>query len=255
MTAGFELAGQNAIVTGGGTGIGRAIALEYARNGSNIAIVYNKSRKEAEETAQEIRESGRLAVVVQADLTREDDVVRMTEEATAALGEIHILLNNAGTMVQRQPIDEMELSLWLQIMDVNLTSVFLVSKHISRIMKAQGRGRMINVASVAARNGGSYGSVAYAAAKGAVHTFTKGLAKELAPYGVLVNAIAPGVIATRFHDQYTSREARMNFAKLIPLGREGTAEEVTGAAMLLASAYGSYITGEMIEVNGGLLMD
>lgn len=255
MSALCDLKGRTAVITGGGTGIGRAVAFAFARSGSDIVLVYNQSREQTQEAAEIIRGFGRRAAVVQADVTQEQQVERMVREAGEFNGALDIVLNNAGTMVGRQTIDEMELSLWSKVMDVNVTSVFLVSKHASRVMKHQRSGRIINITSVSARNGGSLGGTAYAAAKGAVSTFTKGLAKELAPYGVLVNAIAPGVITTRFHDQYTSAETREHFKRIIPLGREGRPDEVAGAALLLASDYGSYITGETIEVNGGLLMD
>ncbi len=250
----FSLAGKTALVTGGGTGIGKAIAVEFAKNGAKVIVNYNVSKANAEEVVTEIKALGGEAIALQADLTKEAEVKGLVEESVKFGGSIDILVNNAGTLVQRCPIDQMDLSLYNKIMDVNMTSTFLVTKHVIPVMKKTG-GRIINMSSVAAHNGGGPGAVIYATSKAAVATFTKGLAKELAPYNILVNAIAPGVITTRFHDQYTSAEARENIKKSIPLGREGAPEEVAGAAMLLASQYGSYITGEMIEVNGGMYMD
>ncbi|MBZ4655315.1 MAG: oxidoreductase [Peptococcaceae bacterium] len=250
----ISLAGKTALVTGGGTGIGKAIAVEFAKNGAKVIVNYNASKANAEEVVSEIKALGGEAIALQADLTKEEEVKALVEECVKFGGTIDILVNNAGTLVQRCPIDQMDLSLYNKIMDVNMTSTFLVTKHVIPVMKKTG-GRIINMSSVAAHNGGGPGAVIYATSKAAVATFTKGLAKELAPYNILVNAIAPGVITTRFHDQYTSAEARENFKKSIPLGREGAPEEVAGAAMLLATRYGSYITGEMIEVNGGMYMD
>jgi 3-oxoacyl-[acyl-carrier protein] reductase len=251
----ISLAGKTALVTGGGTGIGRAIALEFAKNGATVVVNYNASKEAAEEVVAEIEAIGGKALALQADLIKEDQVEKLVKETVAFAGTIDILVNNAGTLVKRCPIDQMDLELYQYIMDVNVTSTFLMCKHVIPIMKAQQGGKIINMSSVAAHNGGGNGAVIYATSKAAVTTFTKGLAKELAPYNILVNSIAPGVITTRFHDQYTSAEARENFRKSIPLGREGAPEEVAGAAMLLATEYGSYITGEMIEVNGGMYMD
>lgn len=249
------LSGTTALVTGGGTGIGRAISIAFARQGCKVVISYNSSKAEAEETVALIGQLGGWAAAVQADVTDEEQVIRMVEATLAVDGKIDILVNNAGSMVRRSSIDEMELSLWRTVMDVNLTSVFLVSKYVSRSMKAQKSGRIIHISSIAGRNGGGNGAVAYGTAKGAVMTFNKGLAKELAPFGILVNAIAPGVITTRFHDEHTSAEARKAFTPRIPLQREGTPDEVAAVALFLASDMSGYITGEMIEVNGGMLMD
>lgn len=252
----FDLSGKTALITGGGTGIGRAIALEFARNGCNVIINYHNSRAEALQTVEEIQALGGTAVAIQADVTEEDQVKHLIEQAlTFGGGNLHIVVNNAGTLVERRPIAEMDAALWRRIMDVNMTSTFFVSKHVIEVMKRQQYGRIVNMTSVAARLGGGAGGVAYGTSKGAVLTFTKGLAKELAAFGITVNAIAPGVIATRFHDQYTPAAMRQTQAAKIPLEREGRPDEVAGAAMLLVTSYGDYITGETIEVNGGLLMD
>jgi len=251
----FSLAGKNVLITGAGTGIGRAIALEFARLGASVVVNYNSSKEAALEVVKEIEQIGGKAIAFQADVTQEEQVKSLVKaSAEFGQGKIDVLVNNAGTLVQRCPIEEMDLSLWYKVMDINLTSTFLVCKHVIPVMKKQKSGRIINMSSMAAHNGGGPGAVAYATSKAAVATFTKGLAKELAP-DILVNALAPGIITTRFHDQYTSPEVRAKFQAGIPLGREGKPEEVAGAAVLLATEYGSYITGEMIEVNGGIYMD
>jgi len=251
----FSLQDKKALVTGGGTGIGRAIAIEFAKLGADVVINYNSSREAAQEVVGEIKKIGSEAVAIQADVTKEDQVVNLVEKAAEfGEGRIDILVNNAGTLVQRCPIGEMDLSLWNKIMDVNMTSTFLVTRYVIPIMQNQKSGRIINISSLAAHNGGGPGAVAYASSKAAIQAFTKGLAKELAP-DILVNCIAPGIITTRFHDIYTPTEVRAKFGQNIPLGREGTPEETAGAAVLLATEYGSYITGEMIEVNGGIYMD
>ncbi|MEW6624517.1 MAG: 3-oxoacyl-ACP reductase family protein [Bacillota bacterium] len=251
----FNLDGKVALITGGATGIGRALAVEFARHGCSVIINYNESCAEAKETLKEVMAFKTRALICQADVTQESQVKKMVEETIAFAGKIDILVNNAGTMVERRKIVDFDLDLWRKVMDINFTSVFLVSKYVAKAMIIQGYGKIINISSVAARTGGGPGAVAYASAKGAVHTFTKGLAKELAPYGILVNAIAPGVIMTRFHEQHSSKQVLENFRKNIPVGRIGDPQEIAGAALLLATNYGSYMTGEMIEVNGGMLMD
>ncbi|MFZ5595845.1 MAG: SDR family NAD(P)-dependent oxidoreductase [Bacillota bacterium] len=251
----YDLKGKTALITGGGTGIGRAIAIELARLGAGVVVNYNRSGEAATETVNKIKSLGAGAVAVQADVTAEDQVKRLVEQTVSfGGGRIDILVNNAGTLVQRCEIENMDLSLWQKIMDVNLTSAFLVSKHVIPVMKRQNSGRIINLASQAAHDGGGPGAIPYASSKAAIQAFTKGLAKELAPYNILVNCLSPGLITTRFHDQYNTPENRAWVCEKIPLKREGLPEEVAGAAVLLATGYGSYITGETIQVNGGILM-
>jgi 3-oxoacyl-[acyl-carrier protein] reductase len=251
----ISLLNKKALITGAGTGIGRAIALEFARLGADVVVNYNSSKDAALEVVEEIKKLGRNAIAVQADVTQEEQVDALVQKTVDfGQGRIDILVNNAGTLVERCQIDKMDLSLWQTIMDVNMTSTFLVCKYVIPIMKAQKSGRIINMSSMAAHNGGGPGAIAYATSKAAVSTFTKGLAKELAP-DILVNCLAPGIITTRFHDIYTPQDVRAKMTAGIPLKREGTPEEVAGAAVFLATEYGSYVTGEMIEVNGGIYMD
>ncbi|NLT95978.1 MAG: 3-oxoacyl-ACP reductase FabG [Clostridia bacterium] len=251
----ITLLNKKALITGAGTGIGRAIALEFARLGADVVVNYNSSKDAALEVVKIIKEMGREAIAVQADVTDEEQVKALVKKAAQfGQGKIDILVNNAGAMVKRCPVEDMDLKLWNYIMDLNMTSTFLVCKHVIPIMKAQKSGRIINMSSMAAHNGGGPGAVAYATSKAAVQNFTKGLAKELAPH-ILVNCLAPGIITTRFHELYTPDDVRAKLTAGIPLQREGTPEEVAGAAVLLASQYGSYITGETIEVNGGIYMD
>lgn len=250
-----SLQNKVAVVTGGGTGIGRAIALEFAKLGADVVVNYNSSKDAALEVVGEIEKLGQRAIALQADVTDQEQVKEFIKKAADfGKGTINILVNNAGTLVGRAKVEEMELDLWQRVMDVNMTSTFLVCKYAIPYLKVQPGSRIINMSSLAAHNGGGPGATAYSASKAAVQAFTKGLAKELAP-DILVNCIAPGIITTRFHDVYTAPEVRAKFGDSIPLGREGTPEEVAGAAVLLATQYGSYITGEMIEVNGGIFMD
>ncbi|MCM3713717.1 SDR family oxidoreductase [Alkalihalobacillus oceani] len=251
----INLENQVALVTGAGTGIGKAIALRLAEAGAKVIVNYNSSKEAAEAVVADINGKGGTATAYQCDVTDEAQVKEMIAKIGAECGGIDILINNAGSLIERCPVAEMSTELWERIINVNVKSVFLVTKYVIPLMKEKQYGRIVNVSSVAARNGGGGGAVMYATAKGAVSTFTKGLAKELCDDGILVNGIAPGVITTPFHDRFTSAEARENFRKVIPLGREGDPLEVADAALYLVSPLSSYVLGEMVEVNGGQLMD
>ena len=241
-------------VTGSSTGIGRAIALGFAEEGCRVVVHYNSSEHKAQEVAERVAELGGEALLVKGDVSDSGDVRRMTGEVEDRYGRIDVLVNNAGSLIERRTLEEMTEDLWDRVMEVNLKSVYLCSQVVLPLMKRQGKGRIINVTSVAARNGGGPGSAAYATAKGGVSTLTRAMAKELVSDGVLVNGIAPGVIATPFHERFTPPEVRDQIALGIPLGREGTPEETVGAVLFLASSAANYLVGEIIEINGGLLM-
>jgi 3-oxoacyl-[acyl-carrier protein] reductase len=245
---------EAAWVTGSSTGIGRAAAEALAREGCRVAVHYNSSEDEAREVVQGIEASGGEAFLVGGDVADSGDVERMAGEVEERFGRLDILVNNAGSLIERRSLLEMSEELWDRVMDVNLKSVFLVSQAVVPIMKRGGGGRIINVTSVAARNGGGPGSVAYATAKAGVSTLTRAMAKELISENILVNGVAPGVITTPFHDRFTPPDVRENLARAIPMGREGTPEETAGAILFLASPWSSYLVGEIIEVNGGQLM-
>jgi len=246
----IDLTAQRAIVTGASTGIGRAIAMALARAGADVAIHYGSSRKEAEETARGVESHGRRAVLVQADFRDPTAAGKAVEAAVQALGApIDILVNNAGSLVGRSAVEEMDAELWQEVIALNLSSVFFATK---AALPYLGDGaRIVNVSSVAARHGGGPGAFAYAAAKGGVMTLTRGLAKELASRNIRVNAIAPGVIETPFHDKFSTPEQLETFRKGIPLGRLGTSEECAGAVLYLVSPLASYVTGQSIDINGG----
>lgn len=247
--------GEVAWVTGSSTGIGRATSLRLAEEGCDVAVHYGSSEDEAREVAESIRALDRDALMVQGDVANAADVRRMAQEIEEHYGRLDILVNNAGSMVERASLEEMTEDVWDRIMDVNLKSVYLCSQAVLPMMKRQGRGRILNVSSIAARDGGSVNSLAYAAAKGGVSTMTRTMAQGLAQEGILVNAVAPGRIATPFHDQFSSPERRQEKARSIPLEREGTPEEIAEAIVFLVSPKANYIVGEVLEVNGGLLMN
>ena len=249
------LKGQVALITGASSGIGRATAEAMAREGARVGVNYCKNLAGAEQTAETIRQAGGEALVVRADVTRAAEVLAMVDAVRKDWGRIDILVNNAGDLIARRSLTDMTEEYWDQIMALNLKSAFLCVRAVWQEMAARKSGCIINVSSIAGRNGGGPGAAAYAAAKGGLLTYTKGLAKELAPHGIRVNGIAPGVIATPYHERYSPGEVFQRFMASIPLGRAGTSEEVADVIVFLASPAARYITGETLEVNGGMLMD
>jgi 3-oxoacyl-[acyl-carrier protein] reductase len=241
-------------VTGSSTGIGAASAVALARQGCRVAVHYNRSEDEAREVMEQITASGGDAMLVGGDVSDAGEVERMAREVEDRYGRLDVLVNNAGSLIERRSFSELTEDLWDRVISVNLKSVFLCSKAVLPMMKRQGSGRIINMTSVAARNGGGPGSAAYASAKGGVSTLTRAMAKDLVSENILVNGVAPGVITTPFHDRFTPPDVRENMAAAIPMGREGTPEEVAGAVLFLASPWANYLVGEIIEVNGGQLM-
>jgi 3-oxoacyl-[acyl-carrier protein] reductase len=249
----LQFDGEVAWVTGGSKGIGRATSMGLAERGCNVVVHYNSSEDDAREVAERVEAYGRDALLARGDVTSSEDVGRIAREIEDRYGHLDILVNNAGSMVERLTLAEMSEEVWDRVMEVNLKSVYLCSQAALPMMKRRGKGRIINMSSVSARSGGSPSSVAYATAKGGVSTLTRAMAKELAPDGILVNAVAPGRIDTPFHDEFTPDEKREEAAQGILLGREGTAEEVVGVVLFLASSYSDYVVGEVLEVNGGIL--
>ena len=242
-------------VTGSSTGIGAASAVALAEQGCRVAVHYNRSEDEAREVVERISSAGGEAMLVGGDVADAGEVERMAGEIEDRYGRLDILVNNAGSLIERRSFSEMTEDLWDRVMEVNLKSVFLCSQAVLPTMKRQGEGRIVNVTSVAARNGGGPGSAAYAAAKGGVSTLTRAMAKELVSENILVNGVAPGVITTPFHERFTPPEIRERMTAGIPIGREGTPGEVAGTVVFLASPAADYLVGEIIEVNGGQLMD
>jgi 3-oxoacyl-[acyl-carrier protein] reductase len=222
--------------------------------GAIVALGYHQNEEGANQVLDQIMKEGGKALAICADMRRAADISSLVKRATDELGPIDILVNNAGSLVQRQAIRELTPERWSEIINLNLTSVMLCSQAVATSMIERKRGAIINIVSIAGRTGGGPGAAAYSVAKGGLITFTKSLAKELAPYGVRVNAISPGVIDTPFHQVFSTPEMIRNFVTTIPLGRVGTALECAKVIAFLASDASSYIVGETIEVNGGQLM-
>jgi 3-oxoacyl-[acyl-carrier protein] reductase len=237
----IDLSNKVALVTGGARDIGRAISLGLAEAGASVVVNYQASADKARDVVKEITARGGKAVAVQADVSKRSDVLRLMEETRSAFGDrLDILVNNAGGLIPRKSITEMDEAFWDAVIDLNLKSVFLVTNAAIPLL-SEGAS-IVMLSSLAARDGGGPGGHAYAAAKGGVLTLTRGLSKELAGKRIRVNAVSPG----------TKPEGRKATAARTSVGREGTAEEVANAVVFLASDAASYITGESIEINGGL---
>ena len=238
-------------MTGGSTGIGAATAVKLGSCGVKVAINYYKSATEAEEVARKVKLAAGEAMLIQADVRQSNQVNEMVKRTEKEFGKIDILVNNAGGIVKRAPVVETNDDLWDSTMDLNLRSVFYCSKAVIPHMVEARYGRIVNVSSVAALTGGGRHATVYATAKAGLHGFTKGLAKELAPFGVTVNVVAPGVIDTPFHVK-AETGGFDQFMPGIPLKRVGTAEEVAGIILYLASDDAGYCTGTVLNVNGGM---
>ena len=250
-----DLTGKVALVTGASSGIGRATAEALARRGARVAINFHRNEQGAEEARRAIAAAGGQAIAVQADVRSAAGVKALVKRTTAELGPVDILVNNAGSLVERLKILELTEARWDEVLDLNLKSAFLCCQAVVPSMMERKSGAIVNVSSVAGRNGGALGSIHYSTAKGGLITFTKGLAKEMAAYHVRVNAVSPGVIQTHFHEQFSTPEAMQAYARAIPLGRVGTPDEVAEVICFLACDAASFLVGETIEINGGMLME
>ncbi|MEI6265586.1 MAG: glucose 1-dehydrogenase [Sphingobacteriia bacterium] len=239
-----------AIVTGGSRDIGEQVSLKLALAGAKVCINYLNDEKKALDTLEKIKSKGGQAIIAKGDMTIASDVAKVVNSCVEAYGEtIDILVNVAGGLIARKLLPDMDEQFWDAVMDVNVKSAFLVTKAV--VPHMTNGGAIVNFSSQAARDGGGFGAIAYASAKGAILTMTKGLAKELGPKGIRVNCVSPGMINTTFHNTFTKDEVRKNVAAATPLRREGEASEVGDLVLYLASASSSFITGASIEINGG----
>jgi len=248
----FDFKGKVVLVTGASSGIGRATAEYFGRCGASVAITYNNNKAGADAAVAAIAGE---AIAIQADVTQNSAIQQMVREVEVKLGPVDILVNNAGSLVERLKTLEMTEQRWDEVVDLNAKSAFFAAQAVIPKMLEKGSGVIINVTSIAARNGGALGSIHYSSAKAAILTMTKGLAKEFATQGIRINAVSPGVIDTPYHETFTTPEVMENLRKAIPMGREGRPNEVASVIAFLASDAASYLCGETIEINGGLLMD
>jgi 3-oxoacyl-[acyl-carrier protein] reductase len=245
----ISLTGKSALVTGGATGIGRAVALTLAQAGADVAVTYLSHSGDL--VTDEIRKLGRYAVAFSLDATDSGEVDRVVGRAAQELGgHIDVLVNNAGGLVARKAVADMDDAHWRRVLDLNLTSTFFCTRATLPFMRDGGR--IVNISSLAARTGGGPGSTAYASAKAGILGFTRGLAKELGSRGITVNAIAPGMILdSPFHATFTPAESQRATIAATPLGRAGLPADCAAAVLYLVSELGSFLTGVTIDVNGG----
>jgi 3-oxoacyl-[acyl-carrier protein] reductase len=246
-----KLKGKVAVVTGGSRDIGRSISIGLAKEGAKVVVNYYNSESGAFETVDEIKSFGGEAIAVKADVSNLDDIKHLKTKAVEAFGnKIDILVNNAGGLFARKTLQEFNESFYDLVMNVNFKSTVFIMQAFEPLM---GKGSsIVNLSSQAARDGGGGGSSLYASSKGAITTFTRSMAKELGPKGIRVNAVCPGLIATKFHDDFTKDEVRTAVAGKTPLRREGRADEVADLVVYLASDNSSFITGTNYDINGGL---
>lgn len=248
----MRLNGMTAIVTGAGAGLGQSMATELAREGADVAV-WDVNREAAEETQRTVQGLGRRSMALAANVADGKAVRSTVDQVVTAWGKIDILINNAG-ICQKRSIEEITEEEWDRILGVNLKGTFLCSRAVMPVMKRQGSGRIINMGSVSGKLGGIAAGAHYSASKAGIMCFTKSLARELASFGVTVNGIAPGVIDSDMTRGLSDGQWD-DYLAGIPLGRIGRAEDVARVAVFLASSDAAYLTGEIIDVNGGQLMD
>lgn len=247
----FDLSGKVALVTGGSRGIGRAIALALAKHGAAVAVNYLQNETAATETVQQIERCGGKATALQGNVARPEDARRLVEQTQTVLGALHILVNNAG-MTEDELLLRMSEEAWDRVLALDLRGAFLCTKAALRPMIRQRWGRIVNIASIAGLVGNP-GQANYAAAKAGLIGFTKAVAKEVASRNVTANAIAPGYVDTELTEGLTEQQ-KQAVLQLVPLGRAGRPEDIAPAAVYLASEEAAYVTGQVLVVDGGLVM-
>jgi 3-oxoacyl-[acyl-carrier protein] reductase len=247
--------GRTALVTGASRGIGSATAIALAEHGvGRLILHYNSYQEGLERVVASVRGSGARADVIQADLGCESGVEAFLKALQAVGPGVDVLVNNAGSLVKRAKLAEFTPELFDRVMTLNVKSAWFIAQAVAPHMIERKSGIIVNVSSIAARNGGGVGAAIYAAAKAAVSTITKGLAKELAPHGIRVNAVSPGTVDNHFHEQFSTRQVLDGVLAATPAGTLGTNEEVAGTILFLCSDGARYIHGQTIEINGGMFM-
>jgi len=250
-----RLTGKNALVTGGGSGIGLAIVKELASQGANVIIHYHRSGDTAKAVSEELRSRGLDSQAVQADLSSEQGVAALASFVASRWDHLDVLVNNTGDLIARQSLEQLDMEYYRKVMAVNLDSNVLVTKAMLSLLKNAGSSSVVNLSSLAGRKGGHGGSVFYATTKGAILTLTRALSTELAPYGVRVNAVAPGLIlGSSFHAIHSTEESKQATIAQIPLKRAGSCEDVARAVAFFAGEYDGFITGATLDINGGIYM-
>jgi len=245
----MKLAGKSAIVTGAGRDIGAAAALKLASEGARVAVNYFASSAGADEVVAKIKAQGGTAFALQGDLTKQEDVDALVAKTVAEFGSVDVLVNNAGGLIARKTIAEASLAHWMAVMNLNLTSTFMMTK---ACLVHMDKGTIVNLASQAGRDGGGPGSIPYSTSKGAIMTMTRGLAKELGP-NIRVNALCPGMIDTDFHNIHTPDAGRRGFEANSPVKRQGNVEDVANLVLFLACEDSAFITGTNMDINGGMV--
>ncbi|MDO6579371.1 SDR family NAD(P)-dependent oxidoreductase [Alteromonas stellipolaris] len=251
------LTGKRVLVTGGASGIGGAISSELAAQGATVFVHYYSSKHAVEELQQEVLDSGVGEIIpLQADLTKEDTVNTFANEVANLTSTLDILVNNTGDLVERHTLSDIKNDFWEQVMAVNVTSMMMVTRALLPMLKRAEEGAsIVNLSSLAGRKGGHGGSLAYSTSKGAVLTFSRSLAAELAGDGIRVNSVTPGLIlGTRFHATHTTDESANKTISEIPLKRAGNPMDVARAVAFFASEYNGFITGATLDINGGVYM-
>lgn len=248
-----KLVGKNVLITAGAQGIGESITKHFVDSGANVAIHYFSSAETANKLIEYATSKGQKAIAISGDLTKEADANAMIKKTIEALGGLDILINNAGSLVARKMLNEMETEFWHKVMDINLTSMMFVTRAAAPYLAKNKNSSIVNLASLAGRKGGHPGSLAYSTSKGAILTLTRALSSELGPQGIRVNAVAPGLIlGTSFHNTHTTKESAAATTAGIPIQRAGNAADVARAVLYLASEYDGFITGATLDINGGV---
>ena len=253
MDYNIKLKNKNVLITAGAQGIGKSITKHFIDCGANVAIHYFSSSDKATQLERLATSKGQKAAAISGDLTNEDDANGLINKSVDALGSLDILINNAGSLVARNTLSEIQTDFWHKVMDINLTSMLFVTRAAVPYLAKNDKSSIVNLASLAGRKGGHAGSLAYSTSKGAILTFTRALSSELGNKGIRVNAVAPGLIlGTSFHNTHTTKESAEDTIVNIPIKRAGNAADVARAVLYLASEYDGFITGATLDINGGV---